>query len=152
MAVGGIIGKSLNWASGDLALLDLLLISDLGQVTSPVRARGASLSSSVSEYFRLSADFPTLFLEFSWGDNEKGWGKWGAASTWLTRILVPQCFKVFSWYFFQGKKNERRAWALKSLWKSQSRLIFCTGVCGVKRKTISVTPSLVSTWTSQLFS
>lgn len=48
MAVGGIIGKSLNWASGDLALLDLLLISDLGQMTSPVRARGASLSSSVS--------------------------------------------------------------------------------------------------------
>ena len=62
MAVSDIMEKSLNWSSGDLALLDLLLISDLGQVTSPVRAGASIPSSSVNEYFGLGSGFPTLFL------------------------------------------------------------------------------------------
>lgn len=62
MAVSGTMEKSLNWSSGDLALLDVLLISDLGQVTSPVRAGASIPSSSVNKYFGLGGGFPTLFL------------------------------------------------------------------------------------------
>lgn len=61
MVVSGVMDKTLHQLSGDLALLDWLLISVFGQVTSPVWGYKSLLISKM-DFFNQMAVFPLYSL------------------------------------------------------------------------------------------